>query len=74
MGVGGGGRGLGGQERTSANEAREWVAHLGREGHRTWGSSARLAATSHKGRTEEKASGDVESIFSQKTQLRAVVG
>lgn len=50
------------------------MSHLSREEHRTWASSSRLATTKHKGKTEEKAGGNVYSIFSQKTQLKAVRG
>lgn len=74
VGVDGGGRGLEARKEPQQMRPERWVAHLGRERHRTWGSSAGLAATSHKGKTEEKAGGDVESIFSQKTQLKAVMG
>lgn len=70
MGVDVGGKDFGGQEKTSANATfGEWdqaVDSQGRgsqrgkwqsiekEGHRTWGLSARLAATNHKGRTGER--------------------
>lgn len=92
MGVDVGGKDFGGQEKTSANATfGEWgqaVDSQGRgsqrgkwqsrekEGHRTWGLAARLAATNHKGRIGERGrwGHSLHKLSQKRSWLRFIEG